>query len=225
MKEMPLCEWVLEMDAIYFDINPEMGLLQAQQDFQTLVYEHLYAIISFIILFSQYASDYEFYQQFLNNDGVPFRMLAPVFLQQLRIALTARCGHFVECFRRFDEDTAAPKAARSDAEATADKQVATYKRIGKLKTSIMATYNEKRKYGVIPEPHRTLSGRGYQRHLRERRQCSPFINSTRRGCSTAPALPLFSSLGRSQLFRYPGNQAIFWGFEVVFQKKNWGVLA
>jgi hypothetical protein len=37
MKEMPLYEWILEMDAIYFDINPEMGL-QAQQDFQTLVY-------------------------------------------------------------------------------------------------------------------------------------------------------------------------------------------
>jgi hypothetical protein len=67
-----------------------MGL-QAQQDFQTLVYEHLYTIISFFILFSQYASDYEFYQQFLNNDGVPFRMQASVFLQQLRIALTAHC--------------------------------------------------------------------------------------------------------------------------------------
>jgi hypothetical protein len=152
VKEMPLYEWILEMDAIYFDINPEMGL-QAQQDFQTLVYEYLYAIISFCILFSQYASGYGFYQQFLNNDGVPFRMKASVFLQQLRTALTARCGHFVKCFRRFDEDTATLKAARSTTEVTADKQVITYKRIGKLKTSIMATYNEKRKYGIIPEPH------------------------------------------------------------------------
>jgi hypothetical protein len=50
----------------------------------------LYAIISFLILFQQYASDYEFFQQFLNNDGVPFRMQASVFLQQLRIAVTAR---------------------------------------------------------------------------------------------------------------------------------------
>jgi hypothetical protein len=49
MKEMPLYEWVLEMDAIYFDINPEIGP-QAQQDFQTLVYEHLYTIISFHFL-------------------------------------------------------------------------------------------------------------------------------------------------------------------------------
>ena len=48
------------MDAIYFDINPEMGL-QAQQDFQTLVYEHLYTIISFLILFQQYANDHEFF--------------------------------------------------------------------------------------------------------------------------------------------------------------------
>jgi hypothetical protein len=51
---MPLYEWILGMGAIYFDINPEMGL-QAQQDFQTPVYEHLYAIISFFILFSRYA--------------------------------------------------------------------------------------------------------------------------------------------------------------------------
>jgi hypothetical protein len=151
MKEMPLYEWILEMDAIYFDINSEMGL-QVQQDFQTLVYEHLYTIISFLILFQQYASDYEFFQQFLNNDGVPFRMLASVFLQQLRIALTAKCGHFIEGFRRFDTDTVTLKAARTSAEVTADKQVVTYKRIGKLKTSLMATYNEKRKYGVIPEP-------------------------------------------------------------------------
>ena len=77
VKDMPLYEWVIEMDAIYFDINPEMGL-QAQQDFQTLVYEHLYTIISFLILFQQYANDYEFFQQFLNNDGVPFRMQASV---------------------------------------------------------------------------------------------------------------------------------------------------
>ena len=73
---MALYEWILEMDAIYFDINPEMGL-QAQQDFQTLVYEHLYTIISFLILFQQYANDYEFFQQFLNNDGVPFRPNRP----------------------------------------------------------------------------------------------------------------------------------------------------
>ena len=98
VKDMALYEWILEMDAIYFDINPEMGL-QAQQDFQTLVYEHLYTIISFLILFQQYANDYEFFQQFLNNDGVPFRMHASVYLQQLRIAVTARCGHFIECFR------------------------------------------------------------------------------------------------------------------------------
>jgi hypothetical protein len=109
VEDMPLCEWVLEMDAIYFDINPEMGL-QAQQDFQTLVYGHLYAIIFFLILFQQYASDYEFFQQFLNNDGVPFRMQASAFLQQLRIALTARCGHFIECFRRPDGDTVKPKS-------------------------------------------------------------------------------------------------------------------
>jgi hypothetical protein len=31
-----------------------------QQNFQTLVYEHLYTIISFLILFSQYASGYGF---------------------------------------------------------------------------------------------------------------------------------------------------------------------
>jgi hypothetical protein len=117
VKDMPLYEWVLEMDAIYFDINPEMGL-QAQQDFQTLVYEHLYTIIFFLILFQQYANDYEFFQQPLNNDGVPFRMQASVFLQQLRIALTARCGHFIECFRRFDEDTVKLKSARSSEEVT-----------------------------------------------------------------------------------------------------------
>jgi hypothetical protein len=120
-KDLPLYEWVLEMDAIYFDINPEMGL-QAQQDFQTLVYEHLHTIISFLILFQQYASDYEFFQQFLNNDGVPFRMKASVYLQQLRIAVTARCGHFIECFRLFDEATIKLKSARTDAEVTADKQ-------------------------------------------------------------------------------------------------------
>jgi hypothetical protein len=115
VKDMPLYEWVIEMDAIYFDINPEMGL-QAQQDFQTLVYEHLYTIISFLLLFQQYASDYEFFQQFLNNDGVPFRMQASVYLQQLRIALTARCGHFIECFRLFDEETVKLKNARTDAD-------------------------------------------------------------------------------------------------------------
>jgi hypothetical protein len=49
VKDMALYEWILEMDAIYFDINPEMGL-QAQHDFQTLVYEHLYTTISFFIL-------------------------------------------------------------------------------------------------------------------------------------------------------------------------------
>jgi hypothetical protein len=37
IKELPLTDWVMEMGAIYFDINPEMGL-QAQQDWQTLVY-------------------------------------------------------------------------------------------------------------------------------------------------------------------------------------------
>ena len=34
LKEIPLTQWVVEMDAIYFDISPEMGL-QAQQDFQS----------------------------------------------------------------------------------------------------------------------------------------------------------------------------------------------
>jgi hypothetical protein len=82
-----------------------------------------------------------------------------VLLQQLRIALTARCGHFIECFRRFDEETAALKAARTEAEVTADKQVITYKRVGRLKTSIMATYNEKRKYGLHSRAtQRILSG-------------------------------------------------------------------
>jgi hypothetical protein len=42
---------------------------------------------------------------------------------------------------------------RMQREATADKQVVTYKRVGRLKTSVMATCNEKRKYGIIPEPH------------------------------------------------------------------------
>jgi hypothetical protein len=69
LKDMPLYEWILEMDAIYFDINPEMGL-QVQQDFQTLVCEHLYTTISFLILFQQYANDYEFFQQFLNTDAL-----------------------------------------------------------------------------------------------------------------------------------------------------------
>jgi hypothetical protein len=151
VKDMPLYEWVIEMDAIYFDINPEMGL-QAQQDFQTLVYEHLYTIISFLLLFQQYASDYEFFQQFLNNDGVPFRMQASVYLQQLRIALTARCGHFIECFRLFDEETVKLKNARTDAEVTSDKQVITYPRLQRLKLEFQRTYNQKLKYGEIPEP-------------------------------------------------------------------------
>jgi hypothetical protein len=89
---------------------------------------------------------------FLPKCGVPFRILASVFLQQLRIALTAKCGHFIECFRRFDTDTVTLKAARSSEEVTADKQVITYKRIGKLKTALVGVYNTKRKYGEIPEP-------------------------------------------------------------------------
>jgi hypothetical protein len=34
----------------------------------------------------------------------------------------------------------------------ADKPVITYARFGKLKERLMANYNEKRKYGVIPQP-------------------------------------------------------------------------
>jgi hypothetical protein len=49
IKELPLTDWVMEMGAIYFDINPEMGL-QAQQDWQTLVYLDLYTTTSFFPL-------------------------------------------------------------------------------------------------------------------------------------------------------------------------------
>jgi hypothetical protein len=38
-----------------------------------------------------------------------------------------------------------------------------------------------------PAPPLPRTTREYQRHLRERHRCSPFINSTRRVCSTAPA--------------------------------------
>jgi hypothetical protein len=94
-----------------------------------------------------------------------------VFLQQLRIALTAR----------FDEDTVKLKSARSREEVTADKSVITYKRIGKLKTALLGVYNVKRKYGDIPEPQPgKISSEGRRRHLRELRQCSPLFYSTSR---------------------------------------------
>jgi hypothetical protein len=50
LKELPLTQWIVEMEAIYFDISPEMGL-QAQQGFQSLVHSDLFIIISFFTLF------------------------------------------------------------------------------------------------------------------------------------------------------------------------------
>jgi hypothetical protein len=49
------------MDAIYFDISPEMGL-QAQQDFQSLVYSDFFTAISFFALFQLHTSDLGFYK-------------------------------------------------------------------------------------------------------------------------------------------------------------------
>jgi hypothetical protein len=141
LKELPLTQWVVEMDAIYFDISPEMGL-QAQQDFQSLVYSDLLAIISFFTLFQLYTSDLGFCKQFLENDGAPFRLQPSAYLAQFRIALTAKCEHFVDCFRSFDADAKELKDARSNAEKAADKSVIDYKRIGKPKSAIMGIYNQ-----------------------------------------------------------------------------------
>jgi hypothetical protein len=80
IRELPLTQWIVEMDAIYFDISPEMGL-QAQQDFQSIVYSDLFTTISFFALFQLNTSDLEFYKQFLENDGVtasPFAYNPPL---------------------------------------------------------------------------------------------------------------------------------------------------
>jgi hypothetical protein len=66
--------------------------------------------------------------------------------------LTAKCEHFVDCFRSFDADTKVLKDARSSSEKAADKSVIDYMRIGKPKSAVMGVYNEKRKYGIISEP-------------------------------------------------------------------------
>jgi hypothetical protein len=107
LKELPLTQWIVEMDAICFDISPEMGL-QAQQDFQSLVYSDLFTTISFFALFQLYTSDLEFYKQFLENDGLPFRLQPSAYLAQFRIALAAKCqmrAPHRDCFRSFDADT------------------------------------------------------------------------------------------------------------------------
>jgi hypothetical protein len=57
---------------------------------------------------------------------------------------------------RYHQDikTKALKAARTTAEVAADNTATTYTRLGVLKGKdrLMAVYNEKRKYGVIPQP-------------------------------------------------------------------------
>jgi hypothetical protein len=139
MKEMPLCEWILD-NRIF------------KPSFTSI------CIPSFLSSFSLVNTPvwlWVLHQQFLNNDGAlaPFRMLASVFLQQLRIALTAKCGHFVECFRRFDEDSATLKAARTDAGVTADKQVVTYKRLGYLQREAQV-WSHSRQSRTAAEPIR-----------------------------------------------------------------------
>jgi hypothetical protein len=64
-------------------------------------------------------------------------------LAQFRIALTAKCEHFVDCFRSFDTDTKELKDARSSSEKAADKSVIDYTRIGKLKSVIMGVLQSK----------------------------------------------------------------------------------
>jgi hypothetical protein len=107
LKELPLTQWIVEMEAIYFDISPEMGL-QAQQPtgfsvLSTLGFVYHHFLLYFIS--TVYTSDLEFYKQFLENDGVPFRLQPSAYLAQFRIALTAKCEHFVDCIRSFDADT------------------------------------------------------------------------------------------------------------------------
>jgi hypothetical protein len=71
-------------------------------------------------------------------------------LAHFRIALTAKCEHFVGCFRSFDADTKELNDARSNAEKAADKSVIDFTRIGKPKSAIMGVYNQKGPTGEHP---------------------------------------------------------------------------
>ena len=102
MPNSCLTGWIHELDAAYFQVSPEMGL-KAQQDFQRIVYLPDYTITSFIILFMTMAAEWEFYLQFLEHNGEPFRLTASAYIAQMRISVTAKTSLFVDLFLAMDD--------------------------------------------------------------------------------------------------------------------------
>ena len=132
-------------------MSPESSL-KAQQSFQGLVYLPDFTIQSFFMIFAAFAAEWCFFRQFLENDGVPFRLDPREYIAQLRIATTAMTDLFVSDWLDFDKAAPARQAAQSDADRQANKGVLTYIHVSSIMTAMSVTYARALQYMKVPTP-------------------------------------------------------------------------
>ena len=146
MPSSCLTGWIHELDATYFQVSPEMGL-KAQQDFQRIVYLPDYTVTSFIVLFMTLAAEWEFYLQFLEHNGVPFRLTPSAYIAQLRISVTAKTSLFVDLFLSLDEKKQKHIEGLTKAERKENKPFWTMEHFQTLCAKMPAIYQRALNYG------------------------------------------------------------------------------
>jgi hypothetical protein len=154
MPNSCLTGWIHELDAAYFQVSPEMGL-KAQQEFQRIVYLPDYIITSFIILFMTLAAEWEFYLQFLEHNGEPYRLTASAYIAQMRISVTAKTSLFVDLFLAMDDAKQKKKEGLTKAQRKENKSLFTQEDFSTLCSKMPAIYQRALNYGKVPTP---LSG-------------------------------------------------------------------
>ena len=151
VETMCMSSFFAELDSIYFRMSPESSL-KAQQSFQSLVYLPDFTIQSFFMMFAAFATEWCFFRQFLENGGLPFRLDPREYIAQLRIATTAKTDLFITNWLDFDKAAPERKAAQSEEDRAAKKEVLTYIHISSIMTEMSVTYARALQYLKVPTP-------------------------------------------------------------------------
>jgi hypothetical protein len=151
VETMCMSSFFAELDSIYFRMSPESSL-KAQQSFQGLVYLPDFTIQSFFVIFAAFVAEWCFFRQFLENGGLPFRLDPREYIAQLRIATTAKTDLFIANWLDFDKAAPARKAAQSEEDREAKKEVLTYIHISSIMTEMSVTYARALQYLKVPTP-------------------------------------------------------------------------
>jgi hypothetical protein len=101
------------------------------------------------------AAEWEFYLQFLEHNGEPFRLTASAYIAQLRLSVTAKTSLFVDLFLSLDDAKQKHIKGQTKAERKENKPFWTMDHYQTLCAQMPAIYQRALNYGKVPTP---LSG-------------------------------------------------------------------